>query len=89
MYQVCYGDVKIWKNSVRWVENSAHEYVEIVRVKGERMRGISVEIARAIGGEKCAWKRIKTVRGIRCVRVLNADYQDSENFNNRLSSVKT
>ena len=54
MYQVCYGDVKIWKNSVRWVKNSAHEYVEIARVMGERMRGRSIEIARAIGDEQRA-----------------------------------
>ena len=54
MYQVCYGDVKIWKKFVRWVKKSAHEYVEIVRVMGERMRGRSVEIARAIGDEKRA-----------------------------------
>ena len=59
---------------------NTHEYVEIAHVMGERMRGRCVEIARAIDDEKCAWKRIKTVRGMRCVRVLYADYQDSAEF---------
>ena len=81
MYQVCYGDVKIWKNSVRWVKNSAHEYVEIARVMGERMRGISVEIARAIGDEKRAWKHRKIARRVFWFPEFIVEFlQDSEEF---------
>ena len=44
------------------MKNSAHEYVEIARVMGERMRGRSVEIVRAIDDEKRVWERRKIVR---------------------------
>ena len=66
---------------MRWVKKSAHDYVEIARVMGERMRGRCGEIARAIDDEKRAWKHRKIARRVFWFPEFIVEFlQDSEEF---------